>query len=329
MGRSIAANAFTFLIVALLALAGLFAWGQGQFRNPGPVAEDTVFEVPKGANLTKVAEALEAGGLISSGPVFRIGARYTKRDNKLKFGEYLIPQGASMDEILDILTSGKSIQYFITLPEGLYTSEIIAKIEANPDLTGAIEEIPPEGMMAPDTYSFQRGDTRQSVVDRMVKAQQEILDEAWANRAPDLPLESEQELLILASIVESEAGGAGEWGKVASVFYNRLEKGMRLEADATLRYGLTMGKERLRRGLFQSELDKETPYNTYMIPALTPTPISNPGREAIFATANPEKTPYFFFVLDGSGGHAFAVTYKEHQRNVAAWRAIERERAGN
>ncbi len=329
MGRSIAANAFTFLIIAMLALGGVFAWGQGQFRNPGPIAADTVFEVVRGANLTKVAQKLEDEGLISNGSVFRIGARYTKRDTKLKFGEYLIPAGASMTEILDILTSGKSIQYFITLPEGLYTAEIIAKIDGNPDLTGTVEKIPPEGMMAPDTYSFQRGDSRQSVVDRMVKAQQKILDEAWAGRAADLPLANKEELLVMASVVESEAGGAGEWAKVASVFYNRLAKNMRLQADATLRYGLTLGKERLRRKLFQSELDKDTPYNTYMIPALPPTPISNPGRDAIFATANPAKTPYLYFVLDGSGGHAFAKTYKEHQRNVAAWRAIERQRGGN
>ncbi len=329
MGRSIAANAFTLLILVFLGLGALFAWGQREFHNPGPTTEEVVFEVPRGANLTRVTEALVKQGVISNPSVFRIGARYTKRDGKLKFGEYAIPAHASMDEILDILTSGKSIQYFITLPEGLYTAEIIAKIQANKDLTGDIENVPPEGMMAPDTYSFNRGDTRQSVVDRMVRAQEKILDEAWAGRAPDLPLKNKEELLILASIVESEAGGAGEWAKVASVFYNRLAANMRLQADATLRYGLTEGKERLRRGLRESELAKETPYNTYVIPALPPTPISNPGREAIFATANPAKTNYYYFVLDGSGGHAFAENYKQHQRNVAAWRAIERERNSN
>jgi len=167
------------------------------------------------------------------------------------------------------------------------------------------------------------------VVDRMLEAQVSILDQAWEGRSEGLPLASKEELLILASIVESEAGGAGEWGLVASVFYNRLAANMRLQADATLRYGLTDGAERLRGRLFQSQLDKETAYNTYQIAGLTPTPISNPGREAILATANPETSKFFYFVLDGSGGHAFAINLQEHNRNVAAWRKIERERSSN
>ncbi len=329
MGRSIAANAFSFLIVVLIALGGLVAWGQGQFRDAGPLAEDTVIEVPKGATLGAVSEELLKIGAISHGQIFRIGAKYTDRADRLKFGEYVLPVGVSMDEILDILVQGKSIQYFVTLPEGMYISEIIARINAASDLTGVIETLPPEGMLAPNTYSFQRGDTRQSVVDRMLAAQVAILDEAWAGRAPDLPLKSKEELLIMASIVESEAGGAGEWGLVASVFYNRMNANIRLQADATIRYGLTMGKERLRRGLRESELAKDTPYNTYKIDGLTPTPISNPGRDAIMATANPEISKFYYFVLDGSGGHAFASNLREHNANVAAWRKIERARASD
>ena len=329
MGRSIAANAFTLLILAIIGVGGFVAWAQGQFRDTGPLAEEIVFEVAKGATLGAVSENLLYVGAISNVQIFRIGARYTERDNKLKFGEYVLPPGASMDEILDILVKGKSIQYFVTIPEGMYTSEIVARINANEDLTGEIENLPSEGMLAPNTYSFQRGDTRQSVVDRMAQAQLDILEEAWADRAPDLPLKSTEELLILASIVESEAGGAGEWGLVASVFYNRLAANMRLQADATLRYGLTNGEERIRRGLRESELAKTTAYNTYQIAGLTPTPISNPGREAILATANPETSKYYYFVLDGSGGHAFAVNLQEHNKNVAAWRKIEAERSSN
>jgi len=329
MGRSLAANAFTFLIVVMLGLAALAAWGQKQFRDPGPLSDDAVFEVTRGSNLTKVADALVSQGIIANGSIFRIGARYTKRENGLKFGEYAIPARASMDDILEILTSGKSIQYFVTIPEGMFNTEIIAKIQSNADLTGEILNIPSEGMMAPDTYSFLRGDTRQSVVDRMIKAQEKILDDAWNTRNPDVPLENKAQLLVLASIVESEAGGAGEWATVASVFYNRLSKGIRLQADATLRYGLTGGKERIRRGLRQSELAKDTPYNTYVIPGLTPTPISNPGREAILATASPEQTDYLYFVANGEGGHAFANTLQEHNRNVARWREIERSRQNN
>ncbi|MEE9455230.1 MAG: endolytic transglycosylase MltG [Paracoccaceae bacterium] len=327
MGRSIAANAFSFLIVALIALGGLVAWAQTQFRDPGPLVKDTVIEVPKGANLGGVSEELLKIGAISHAQIFRIGAKYTDRANRLKFGEYVLPAGVSMDEILDILVQGKSIQYFVTLPEGMYISEIVARINAASDLTGVIENLPPEGMLAPNTYSFQRGDTRQSVVDRMLAAQMTILEEAWAGRASDLPLKSKEELLIMASIVESEAGGAGEWGLVASVFYNRMNANIRLQADATIRYGLTDGKERLRRGLRESELARVTPYNTYQIDGLTPTPISNPGRDAIMATANPEVSKFYYFVLDGSGGHAFASNLREHNNNVAAWRKIERARA--
>ena len=329
MGRSIAANAFTFLILLIVALGGFVAWAQGEFRSAGPLAEELVFEVPRGATLGAVTDSLLTVNAISNEKIFRVGARYTERDTKLKFGEYVLPAGASMDENLNILVEGKSVQYFVTIPEGMYITEIVARINANEDLTGEIENLPAEGMLAPNTYSFQRGDTRQSVVDRMLEAQIAILDEAWEGRADDLPLASKEELLILASIVESEAGGAGEWGLVASVFYNRLAANMRLQADATLRYGLTDGEERIRRGLRESELAKETAYNTYQIAGLTPTPISNPGRDAILATANPETSKFYYFVLDGSGGHAFADNLQQHNRNVAAWRKIERERSSN
>ncbi|MGE4611459.1 MAG: endolytic transglycosylase MltG [Paracoccaceae bacterium] len=329
MGRSIAANAFTFLILGVAALGGYIAWAQGQFRNAGPLTEDLVFEVARGATLGPITNKLLTDGAISNEQLFRIGARYTERGDKLKFGEFILPAGSSMDKILDILVEGKSIQYFVTIPEGMYLSEIVVRINANKDLTGEIESLPAEGMLSPNTYSFQRGDTRQSVVDRMRDSQIAILDEAWEGRAEGLPLTSKDELLILASIVESEAGGAGEWGLVASVFYNRLAANMRLQADATLRYGLTNGEERIRRGLRESELARETAYNTYQISGLTPSPISNPGRDAILATANPEHSKFYYFVLDGSGGHAFSQNLQQHNKNVAAWRKVERERSSN
>lgn len=327
MGKSVAANAFSFLIIAMIALAAVVAWGQKQFRAPGPLTEDAVVVIEQGANLRQATAKLVEVGAISNEQIFRLGARFSERDSSLKFGEYLIPASASMEEILDIVSSGRSIDYRVTIPEGWYMSEIAARINANEDLVGELENLPPEGYLAPNTYSFLRGDTRQSVIDRMAEEQTRILDEAWETRDPDLPLESKEELLILASIVESEAGGAGEWGLVASVFYNRLNANMRLEADATIRYGLTDGTERLRRGLRESELARETAYNTYQIRGLTPTPISNPGEAAIRATANPETSPYYYFVLDGSGGHAFAENYDQHRQNVATWRRIEAERA--
>ncbi|HSF90772.1 MAG TPA: endolytic transglycosylase MltG [Paracoccaceae bacterium] len=327
MGKSIAANAFTLLIVALLALSGGILWGKAEYTKPGPLTEPVVFTLERGEGLVSASARLAEAGVISNDRIFRIAARYSGQDTKLKFGEYEFSAGVSMQDALGILVSGRSIQYFVTLPEGLYSSEIVKIINANEFLVGEIETLPAEGMLAPETYSFQRGDSRQSIIDRMTRAQEQILDEAWANRAEGLPLASKEDLLILSSIVESEAGGAGEWALVASVFYNRMAANMRLEADATIRYGLTEGAERLRRGLRQSELDRETPYNTYFIKGLTPTPISNPGKDAIFATANPAESKYYYFVLDGSGGHAFAQNYAEHQENVRRWRAIERERS--
>ncbi len=325
MGKALAANTLSFLIIALVAIAGVVAWGQKQFRAAGPLSEDAVITIAPGANLQDATDELMDVGAITSAELFRIGAKLSQRDDRLKFGEYRIPAASSMDEILNIITSGRSIDYRITLPEGMYTSEIIERVNANEFLTGEIETVPPEGYMAPNTYSFLRGDTKQSIIDEMVEEQQRILDDAWENRDPNIPLNSKEELLILASIVESEAGGAGEWGLVASVFYNRINANMRLEADATIRYGLTNGQERLRRGLRESELARETPYNTYQIRGLPPTPISNPGEQAIRATANPEESPYYYFVLDGSGGHAFAENYNEHLQNVANWRRIEAE----
>lgn len=329
MGRSLAANAFSFLIVALIIVASIVAWAQKQFRDPGPLAEKITFQVPSGANLGRVTSDLVVVGAIGDERIFRLGARFSERDTSLKFGEYVLPAGVSMDEILNILVEGKSVEQRVTIPEGWYTAEIMARLNAVEELTGEISTVPAEGLLAPNTYSYLRGEDRQAIIDRMAAAQQEILDEAWEGRAEGLPLESKEELLILASIVESEAGGAGEWGLVASVFYNRMKAGIRLQADATLRYGLTDGQERLRRGLRESELARETGYNTYNFAGLTPTPISNPGRDAIFATANPETSPYYYFVLDGSGGHAFAESYQEHRRNVAAWRRIEAERAAD
>lgn len=327
MGRTIAANAFLLLIAALIALGGVILWGKQQFTRPGPLEAPAVIMLQRGEGLVSISQRLEEAGIIGNAQIFRIAARYTGKDTRLKFGEYEMPAGVSMEEVLGILESGRSIQYLVTVPEGLYTSEVIAILDANEYLTGEVTDVPAEGMLAPNTYAFQRGDTRQSVMDRMERAQEQILEDAWASRAEGLPLETRQELLVLASIVESEAGGAGEWPLVASVFYNRLAANMRLEADATILYGLTDGTERLRRGLRQSELERETAYNTYIIKGLPPTPISNPGKDAILATANPSKSKYYYFVLDGSGGHAFAENYAEHQANVRRWRAIERQQA--
>lgn len=321
MRKALASNALMFLIVALIGFGAIIGWGKAQFYAPGPLAEAAFIEVEQGDNLSKVTPRLIEAGVIDNEQIFRLGARYTGLGSLLKFGEYEIPAGASMEAVLLVLTSGRSVQYKVTLAEGLSSFEVVQVLLANEVLTGEVPVIPPEGALAPNTYLFGRGATRQSILDSMTAAQEKILAEVWALRATDLPLENPEELLVLASIVEKETGVNSERGQVASVFVNRLNRGMRLQTDPSVIYGITLGREKLGRGLRVSELRGETPYNTYVIPALPPTPIANPGRLAIEAAANPDSTDYLYFVADGTGGHAFATTLTAHNQNVARWRA--------
>ena len=323
--RHIASNVLTLMIVAGFVLAGIIVFGKQQFATAGPLEEDLVVALPRGANLKQTSELLAGSGAIANELIFRLGARYSGRERDIKFGEYRIPAGASMAQILDLIVSGRTEQYRVTVPEGLTSHEVVALLGTQEILEGDPPAVPPEGAVAPDTHFVSRGQSRQDVLQTMLDAQQRILTEAWERRQPDLLLESPEEMLILASIVQSEAGG-GELREVASVFVNRLRQGIKLEADATVRYGITLGKEKLGRGLRRSELDRETPYNTYKIPALPPTPISNPGRAAIEAVADPAETDYLFFVADGTGGHAFSRTFEEHLENVKRWREIEKSR---
>ena len=327
MMRHFAANALTFLIIALVLIFGLVVWGQNTFRGPGPLSEPLIVEVERGAGLSSVTEQLAEAGAIENATLFRVAARYTEMDGGLRFGEYEIPAGASMEEILQLLNRGSNIVRQVIVPEGFTSWQVVELLKARPELTGDIAAVPPEGSLAPAGYDFQRGDSRQSILDRMTVRQQEIVAEAWEGRAADLPLVSPEELLILASIIEKETGVAEERGVVAGVFANRLERGMRLQTDPTVIYGITLGEGTLGRGLRASELATATPYNTYVIPGLPPTPIANPGREAIIAAANPDATDYVYFVADGTGGHAFAEDLAQHNANVAQWRRIEAERA--
>ncbi|MEO1494334.1 MAG: endolytic transglycosylase MltG [Pseudomonadota bacterium] len=315
----------TILVVAGLVFLAALGIAREQVTAPGPLDEAAFVKVERGASLGTIAEQLFEAGAIESAMMFRLAARYSGQAGDLKFGEYEIPPAASVEEILEIVTSGRSIQYSVTIPEGMTVAMAVDRLNEMRLLTGEIEEMPAEGSLMPDTYSFSRGDTRQSVIETMQAAMQKELDAAWEARAPDLPLESKEQLLILASIVEKETRPE-EHKKVASVFVNRLNKGMKLQTDPTVIYGITLGTAPLGRGLRRSELAAATPYNTYVIEGLPPTPIANPGRESIRAVADPDETPYFYFVADGTGGHAFAETLDEHNRNVANWRKIERER---
>ncbi len=327
MMRHVAANALTFLILLLVVAYGAVIWAQRQVAEPGPLREPVQVEVERGEGLSSVAQKLEDAGAIRNASLFRIAARYGDLEAGLKFGEYSIPAAASMQDILQLLNKGGNVLRQVVVPEGLTSWQVVELLKARDELTGEITEIPPEGSLAPAGYDFQRGDTRADLIKRMTEQQQEILAAAWAGRAQDLPLSSPEQLLTLASIVEKETGVPEERARVASVFVNRLRRGMKLQTDPSVIYGITKGEAPLGRGLKASELAAATPYNTYVIIGLPPTPIANPGKAAIEAAANPERTDFLYFVADGSGGHAFSRTLEEHNSNVAAYRRVQAEKA--
>jgi peptidoglycan lytic transglycosylase G len=320
------------IVVVSGAAGGAFYYGKHQFEASGPSlngdSADYIFTLPRGQGLTEIAQNLEEKGLVTNAWIFRLGVMWYHAQSQLKAGEYAIPSEASMSQIMEILRQGKSILYKFTAPEGLTSAQIIQLIEADETLIGPVDSIPAEGMLLPETYLFQRGTTRRELIDQMTKAAQEALSRLWKNRADGLPVSSREEALVLASIVEKETGLPEERPRVAAVFINRLSRGMRLESDPTVIYGLTKG-EPLGRGLRVSELKKVTPYNTYEIDGLPPTPIGNPGVQSLAAVLNPPETKDLFFVANGSGGHLFATNYRQHQRNVAQWRRIEKERKSN
>lgn len=247
----------------------------------------------------------------------------------LKAGEYEIKAGASMRDVMELLKSGKSVMYSLTIPEGLTVEQAFERIAQQDALSGDMPaEMPAEGTLATDTQRFTRGTSRQSIIDKMLAHQKQMVAEIWERREANLPLADINEFVTLASIVEKETGRADERSRVASVFINRLNKKMRLQSDPTILYGLFGGKGRpADRPIYQSDIDKPTPYNTYQINGLPPTPIANPGRAALEAVANPSQTSDLYFVADGTGGHVFAKTLDEHNENVARWRAAQKKQA--
>jgi UPF0755 protein len=318
---------FVFLVALGAALLfGALRYEETNFVVSGPADVETIVTISPGAPLRRIANQLEDAGVLEDATLFRLGVMRREAATDLKAGEYRIPANASMARLLEMLRNHEAIQHRITVAEGLTTSMALAIVQADPILSGEIEDVPPEGSLLPETYLFERGTTRQQIIDRMRRAQEDLLAELWPSRNPDLPFDTLEDAIILASIVEKETGLADERPTIASVFVNRLRIGMRLESDPTIIYGLT-GGEPLGRGLRVSEIEAPNPYSTYQIDRLPPTAICNPGRDAITAVINPPDGDDLFFVADGSGGHAFARTYNEHLRNVAAWRRIERDRA--
>lgn len=312
-----------------LFLIGALVWGWSVFYAPGPsarVGESTIVSLPSGAGVSAIAANLKSAGVIRSTDMFKAAASLTGADRRLRAGEYEVPSGASLRTVLSLLVDGRVVRHFVTLPEGWSSAQAVDILMRQSVLTGEVE-VPPEGSLWPDTYEISRGQTRASVIARMRRAHDENLAALWARRGPNSVVRTPEEAVILASIVEKETGVASERPRVAAVFSNRLRQGMRLESDPTIIYGITQGRP-LGRGLRRSEIDRPTAWNTYQIDGLPPTPIANPGKDAIAAVLNPPVSNDVFFVADGTGGHAFAATYEQHLANVARWRAIERQRAG-
>jgi UPF0755 protein len=323
--KIILGSAFATLgVVFVLAVAG----GLWAYHGPGPAAdggEARNVMLRKGSGLSEIAATLDRSGAIRSKALFAAAAQLTGAAKSLKAGEYEFASRASMASILRDIRDGRIVVHQITIPEGMTSETAVALLAARPDLTGDAPA-PPEGSILPETYHYERGEDRAAVLKRMMDARDDLLALLWEKRQPGLPFKTVEEAVTLASVVEKETGIASERPLVASVFVNRLRLDMRLESDPTIIYGLNGGKP-LGRGLRASEMAAPNPYNTYQIAGLPPGPIANPGRAALAATLDPPKTDYLFFVADGTGGHVFATTYDEHLKNVAQWRAVERQRA--
>ncbi|CAN7226621.1 endolytic transglycosylase MltG [Bosea sp. LjRoot90] len=317
---------FTTTLILAGAVGGGIVYLDGRSKAPGPLATDRVLIIPKENGVTEIAELLQREGMIEHPWAFKVAAFTSGKAASLKAGEYLFKARASQREILDVIAEGKAVEHSITVPEGLTSEQIIARLQQNDLLTGDVIQVPREGQILPDTYKFQRGSTRQAIVNRMTRDQSRILNEVWAKRPADLPIKTPQELVILASIVEKETGRADERPRVAGVFINRMNRKMKLQSDPTIVYGLVGGKGTLGRGITRPEITQATPYNTYVIEGLPPGPIANPGRAALEAVVNHSRTKDLYFVADGSGGHAFAESLEQHNRNVARWRQVESAR---
>ncbi|MEJ1158530.1 endolytic transglycosylase MltG [Prosthecomicrobium sp. N25] len=320
---------FTFLTLLLLAAGGIVYAGKGEYEGAGPLGETKTVVIPARSGLNEIADLLQRSGVISNDWVFTWGARLTGQSDQLKAGEYEFRPQVSMRDVARQLSEGRVVQHSITFPEGWTSEQIVQKLIDDPVLVGKIAAIPEEGSLSPDTYKFERGRTRESLIAQMRATQEKRLADAWAKRSADLPLSSPRELLILASIVEKETAKADERPRVAGVFVNRLKRNMRLETDPTILYGLYGGKAWTEsRTITRAELNAPNAYNTYKINGLPPGPIGNPGKAAIEAVANPSRTNEIFFVADGTGGHAFAETIEDHNRNVQRWRQLEAARRG-
>src|SRR5689334_20855161 len=320
-------NAIITILILLMIGAGVsYYYGKQILESAGPLQEDRIVNIPARAGKRDISDALQKEGVINVNPWIFLGSVYAlKASSDLKPGEYLFQKHASLRDVIGTIVEGKVVQHAITIPEGLTSEQIVARLSDNDIFAGSVREIPREGTLLPETYKFPRGTTRDQVIQRMQQTQKRVLAEIWERRNPDIPVKSPEQLIVLASIVEKETGRADERSRVAAVFTNRLRQKIKLQSDPTIIYGLVGGKGTLGRPIKRSEINQPSPYNTYVIEGLPPGPISNPGRASLEATANPARTRDLFFVADGTGGHTFTETYDAHQKNVAKLRAMEKQ----
>lgn len=311
------------LVFAICAIGG-FVFINQKAKTPGPLSQNKVIFIERNSGTDEIADQLQKEGVIDQPTLFQFYALMNRQRGSLKAGEFEFKARASIDETIDTLVQGKAILHSVTLPEGLTSEQMVSRLNENEILSGDVEEMPREGTLLPDTYKFERGTTRQQLIQKIQATQKQMVAQIWARRSSDIPVKTSQEFVILASIVEKETGKAEERPRVAGVFINRLNKKMRLQSDPTIVYGLVGGKGTLGRSILRSEIERVTPYNTYTIDGLPLGPIANPGRAALEAVANPLRTKELYFVADGTGGHVFAATYDEHLRNVSRWRQIEK-----
>jgi UPF0755 protein len=324
---------FVTAVAIVAVLAGIAYWTYQDLNQPGPLAAAHTVVVPPHTGISGVADLLAQQGVIRHPLTFEAAAELTGRGGALKAGEYDFPAQASAVQVMDMIATGKTVKHRLTIREGLSSAEIVALIREAPFLNGEIAQIPPEGALMPETYVYSRDDTRQSLLDRMQQAMQDTLAAAWAERHSDLPLTNPAEALILASIIEKEASRDEERAHIAAVFLNRLRLGMKLQADPTVRFVMAgNGASKFDGQLTRAELEVNSPYNTYVVKGLPPGPICNPGKAALLDTVRPERSDDLYFVADGTGGHVFAKTLVEQNRNVAAYMrgqaAAEAEQAG-
>ena len=320
------------LLAAALAIAGVFivgVVGYDRYTKPGPLKKPITLIIQKGSGVAHIANQLARAGVVGSALVFRGGVRLEGSDKTLRAGEFRFPAGISMRDAAALIAAGKTVKRRLTIAEGLTTLQVMAVLRAADGLEGTIpEKLPGEGTILPETYFYDHGEKRSIMIRRMKNAMDQAVQKAWAGRGPVLSISSSREALILASLIEKETGVAAERARISAVFHNRLKKGMRLQTDPTVVYAIAGGVGSLHRPLTRKDLKVASPYNTYLNFGLPPGPIANPGRASLVAAVNPSSHKDLYFVADGNGGHLFARTLKQHNRNVARWRRLQRQRNG-